>query len=178
MASRKTPPASSWRRWQRRLGVSLAWLAGATDVPEGEGPAASTYAAIEGLNVAASAGGGAVAEDYLTGQRYYFRREWIRNQLDATPGALKMIRISGDSMAPALMDGDTVLIDTSRVTPSPAGIFVLHDGMGLVAKRLELTGGEPPNVRIISDNQQYSTYERSLDETRIIGRVVWFAREL
>jgi phage repressor protein C with HTH and peptisase S24 domain len=47
------------------------------------------------------------------------------------------MHVEGDSMMPTLHDGDIVLVDLARRAPIPPGIFVLHDGMGLVAKRLE-----------------------------------------
>ena len=47
------------------------------------------------------------------------------------------MHVEGDSMVPTLQDGDAVLVDMTRQFPSPPGIFVLDDGMGLVAKRLE-----------------------------------------
>ena len=54
-------------------------------------------------------------------------------------------------MMPTLHDGDIVLV--GRRTPTPPGVFVLYDGMGLVAKRVEhITNSDPPRVRIISDN--------------------------
>jgi phage repressor protein C with HTH and peptisase S24 domain len=72
---------------------------------------------------------------------------------------------------------------TTRVesvnTPTPPGIFVLFDGLGLVAKRLEhVASAEPPLVRIISDNPLYAPYERSAEEITIVGRIRWFAREM
>jgi fused signal recognition particle receptor len=74
---------------------------------------------------------------------------------------------------------DVVLVDTSRRMPTPPGIFVLHDGMGLVAKRLEhIPNSDPPQVRIVSDNLHYSPYERLVDEMNIVGRIRWFAREM
>ena len=66
-----------------------------------------------------------------------------------------------------------------RTAPTPPGIFVLLDELGLVAKRLEhVANSEPPLVRIISDNPIYAPYERSADEVTIIGRIRWFAREI
>ena len=38
-----------------------------------------------------------------------------------------------------LHDGDIVLVDLGRRTPTPPGVFVLYDGMGLLAKRVEHT---------------------------------------
>ena len=82
-------------------------------------------------------------------------------------------------MLPTLEDGDTILLDLSMKRPTPPGIFVLHDGMGLVAKRLEhIPNSDPPKVRILSDNPLYAPYERGADEITIIGRIRWFAREV
>ena len=82
-------------------------------------------------------------------------------------------------MAPTLLGGDAVLVDMTRQLPNPPGIFVLDDGMGLVAKRLEhVPNSDPPAVRVISDNKLYPEYERTAEEIRIIGRIRWFAREI
>jgi phage repressor protein C with HTH and peptisase S24 domain len=51
--------------------------------------------------------------------------------------------------------------------------------MGLVAKRLEhVPMSDPPRVRIISDNHQYSPYECTAEEVNIVGRVRWYGREM
>jgi phage repressor protein C with HTH and peptisase S24 domain len=82
-------------------------------------------------------------------------------------------------MMPTLHDGDIVLVDLGRRAPTPPGIFVLHDGMRLVAKRLEhIPNNDPPRVRIISDNPLYKPYEGGGEEVNIIGRIRWFAREM
>jgi phage repressor protein C with HTH and peptisase S24 domain len=110
---------------------------------------------------------------------YHFCRSWIKNDLKASPSQLRIMHVEGDSMAPTLLDGDTVLVDMGRTAPNPPGIFVLHDGMGLVAKRLEhIPNSDPSAVRVISDNGLYSPYERTAEEINIIGRIRWFAREL
>lgn len=136
------------------------------------------YVTISSVLVEASMGGGSVITFEEQGKPYYFRREWIRNRLGASPSDLRMIFVRGDSMEPSLQAGDMILIDITKKNPSPSGIFVLFDGMGLVAKRLEFISGNVPSIRIISDNPQYSPYILQADELHIIGRVVWFAREL
>lgn len=113
------------------------------------------------------------------GRDYHFRRSWIRQSLGTSPTNLRILNVEGDSMSPTLIEGDTVLVDMARRAPNPPGIFVLHDGMGLVAKRLEhVPNSEPPRVRIISDNPLYAPYEGIADEINIVGRIRWFAREL
>ncbi len=136
------------------------------------------YVIIPRFIVDASAGGGTIVSLEQEGESYYFRKVWIKEHLNASPDDMRMLYVRGDSMEPTLCHNDIILADTTRKSPSPPGIFVLFDGFGLVAKRLEYTSHKPPRIRIISDNPQYSVYERSVDETLIIGRVAWFAREM
>lgn len=137
------------------------------------------YVTISSILVEASMGGGTIVTTEERGKPYYFRREWIRDRLGVSAQDLRMIFVRGDSMEPSLCAGDMILIDITKKSPTPPGIFVLFDGFGLVAKRLEfISNTNPPAIRIISDNTQYSAYERTIDELHIIGRVVWFAREL
>ena len=73
----------------------------------------------------------------------------------------------------------TAHIDVSRDMPSPPGIFVIWDGVGLVAKRIEhVPHSDPPRVVLKSLNPEYDSYERSADEIRIVGRAVWVSRRL
>ena len=137
------------------------------------------YAAVPFVAVEADMGGGTVIDSEEECPPWHFPKMWLRDGLRLRASGLKLIRVRGDSMQPTLESGDVVMIDTSQTMPDPTGIFVLHDGFGLVAKRLErLVTGDVPSVRIISDNTRYSPYERSAEEIRIVGRVVWFARNL
>ena len=88
-----------------------------------------------------------------------------------------MISISGDSMSPVLEHRDLVMIDCSQILPSPPGIFVVDDGVGLVAKRIDPVPNSD-HLRLMSENPQYPNYQRRNDEVHIIGCVVWFARSL
>lgn len=91
----------------------------------------------------------------------------------ADPGGLAVIRVEGDSMEPDYQAGERLLVDTSKVVPTPPGVYVLWDGYGLVLKRMELIPSSlPPVVRLMSINPAYGTYERPLDDVRINGRVI------
>ena len=169
----------------RVLKVDRDWLIHGIGEVQGTSPFVENpdeaFVSIAHASPRPSMGGGAVVEDQSDSieRAYHFRRSWIRHSLKASPSQLRIMHVEGDSMAPTLLDGDTVLVDMTRRTPNPPGIFVLDDGMGLVAKRLEhIPNSDPPAVRVISDNGFYSPYERSAKEIHIIGRIRWFAREI
>jgi phage repressor protein C with HTH and peptisase S24 domain len=129
--------------------------------------------------VKAAAGGGALVESEIEGANWHFPSDWVRTELRARPVDLRVITIDGDSMEPLLMPGDKVLIDTMRRAPTPPGVFVLYDGLGLVAKQVEhVPNTEPPRLAITSANPRYQRYDRTADEVTIVGRVVWFARRM
>jgi phage repressor protein C with HTH and peptisase S24 domain len=89
------------------------------------------------------------------------------------PGAIRIVRVAGDSMEPEYPAGERVAVDTSHRIPSPPGVYVLWDGFGLVLKRVEiLLGSDPPRVRISSINPAYPPYERLLGEVVVNGRVI------
>ena len=147
----------------------------------GSRPTASHVRAIPFIDVTASAGAGSVidaVEDHRV-EQWHFPIEWLRNLGIGQIESLKLLTVNGDSMAPRLLHGDIVMIDTSQRTASPPGIFILHDGLGLVIKQIEpIPNTAPVTLRIFSENTAYSAYDRSIEEVHIIGRVVWFARTI
>lgn len=137
------------------------------------------FSSIPFVNVTVSMGGDAIVGDDANARPWLFPESWLHEGFSSPPGKLRLIQITGDSMEPTLCNGDLVMIDVASTSLSHDGIFVLDDGIGLVAKRLDRVMGEKrPMVRIISDNTQYPAYERRLDEVRIIGKVVWFGRQI
>ena len=171
------PALDTLEKLARVLGCTVADLTGAAptrtpartrDTDLGVGGVAITE-----LDVYASAGGGAVVESEAAIAEWRFPAHWLSGELHTRPDQVHVLTIQGDSMTPTLMPGDKVIVDLSQRAPSPAGIFVVHDGIALVAKRLEfIEGSDPPRVRILSDNEIYKTYERTVDEIRIAGRIV------
>ncbi|MEI4235197.1 XRE family transcriptional regulator [Roseovarius sp. D22-M7] len=164
--------------------VEPEWLLSGKGRVEGDDPISLDYhnefVAIQYATARPSMGGGAIVEgEDHPGRNFHFRRAWVRDRLKASPSMLRVMAVQGDSMMPTLNDGDVILVDMNQRNPVPPGVFVLHDGMGLVAKRLEYVPvSEPPRVRIISDNHQYSPYECTAEEVNIVGRVRWYGREM
>jgi phage repressor protein C with HTH and peptisase S24 domain len=178
------PDLEKLQRVAEVLKVERNWLLHGKGDIQGESPIIEnpdhTFVAVPYVNVRASMGGGQTVDtepDY--GRPYHFQKSWIKYDLKSEPENLRIMHVVGDSMMPTLQDRDIVLVDTSRRSPTPPGIFLLHDGMGLVAKRLEyIPNSDPPRVRIISDNTHYSPYDGLADEINIIGRIRWFARDM
>ena len=89
------------------------------------------------------------------------------------PSMVRIVRVAGDSMEPEYPAGERVAVDTSHRTPSPPGVYVLWDGLGLVLKRVELLmGSNPRRIRLSSINPGYPPYEVPLTEVQINGRVI------
>lgn len=131
------------------------------------------------VNVSASAGHGAVVDYEQEERSWRFPERWVRSELNTTPTELRIITIEGDSMvsepstARDLLPGDKAVVNVGDIRPSPPGVFVVHDGLGLVAKRIEyVADSDPPTIRILSNNPAYPEYQRTLEEARIMGRVV------
>ena len=84
-----------------------------------------------------------------------------------------MISISGDWMAPLVEHNDTVMHDCGQTHPSPPGMFILDDGVGLVAERIEtIPNTTPQMLRISLENLGCCSFQRRIDEVHITGRVV------
>ena len=143
-------------------------------------PSVDGFAAISEIDVRASAGPGAIHEGLEESKEtWLFPDPVVRHEFRARAQDLHIITIDGDSMEPLLSSGDRILIDTSQRVPVPPSIFVIWDGMGIVAKRVEhVPHSEPPRIVIKSINPEYQTYERDAEEVNIIGRVIWAAKRL
>jgi phage repressor protein C with HTH and peptisase S24 domain len=186
--------AELYARAGRKTGASVEWLLyGKGKPPKGvepedmpEPPRQLTFAdagtvTVPELEVQAVAGHGADSNFLITqadvseavvGQ-YSFPASGFRQAFGANASEVILAEVRGDSMMPTLYPGQKVMVHIHDRRPTPPGIFYIWDGMGLVIKRVELIpGSSPPTVRIKSDNPKYETYERTVDEAHINGRVI------
>ena len=125
------------------------------------------------LDVRAAAGDGLVGGGEKIIDEWALPSGMVRQYSTAPANDLRIITVMGDSMEPTLQPGQRVLVDTGDRNPSPPGVFVVWDGLGLVVKRCQvIPHSEPPRVRISSDNAKYDPYERTLSEAYIQGRVI------
>ncbi|QHC36484.1 helix-turn-helix domain-containing protein [Komagataeibacter xylinus] len=131
-------------------------------------------------DISPQAGAGAIVDHTAAGEgeshptldSWRIPRDFIRNYLPDT-GGLAIIRVAGNSMEPEFVAGDRVLVDTGHRIPSPDGVYVLWNGMGVVIKQLMLVpNSRPPRIRIISVNPTYPVDEVDASDLVINGRVV------
>ena len=181
----------------KELCVSADYLLGLTDDPtpaaqrlgaEAQGPinsiaetpagynpsahAASDRRPVEVLEVASAAGVGAEVFDETPVGLLWFRNDWLDSHA-IDPKQCNIISVQGDSMAPALPDGCSILVDRKRGEPHEGRIYVMRTDEGLVVKRL----GKDEKGRwlVISDNPDWPPAPL-LYGTDIIGEVRWLGR--
>ena len=78
-------------------------------------------------------------------------------------------RVAGDSMAPAICDGDLVVLDAGRAEPLDSRVFVVRTGEGVLVKRLRRTDDR---WDLESDNSAYEP-RAVTGQDRILGQVAW-----
>jgi len=94
----------------------------------------------------------------------------------------RRVRVAGDSMVPALRDGDHVLVDEGRRDPLPGAlVWITHPDrpeLAMVKRVLRVEDGGA--LYVVGDNAAASTDSRqlgALDRALLRGTVVWrFAR--
>lgn len=125
------------------------------------------------MDVRGSAGAGAIVDSDRPIAEWKMPSSLVQYATNSSTDQIKIITVIGDSMEPGFRTLDKVMVDINDKVPSPPGIFVVWDGMGLVVKRVEYTPhSDPPTVTIKSDNDKYAPYQRTVDEAHIQGRVL------
>lgn len=137
------------------------------------GPAAARAWRAPRLDVAASAGPGAVVGDELALGAATVPPELARS-LGLEPGCASIIRVRGDSMAPGLADGDELLVDEAKRSPDRrGGVFVLRlDGVLLVKRVRRGKAG----LEVSSDNPDAPPV--GAGQPDVVGQVVWQMRRV
>ena len=112
--------------------------------------------------------------------RWGWPANMIRHEGGAASENLRIIRVRGDSMEPEMREGDRIVVDVSRKTPATGETFVLWDGNGTVAKKVDkvptVEGGGPPRIRLISENPDYPSYAPLAQDVHFLGKVLWVVR--
>ena len=112
--------------------------------------------------------------DPLKPEGWLFPGSFVRDQLHSAPSRLLVIETNGDSMAPTIVSGERVIVDTGHKTPTPDGLYAIRDTFqSIVVKRLQvLRSSRPTRVKIISDNPNHSSEETPLNDLEVVGKVL------
>lgn len=185
----RTPDVEFLRAVAESCGLSLEWLlSGKGEMhPDGYHRPNSTplpmvcsdcdVVMVPKVQARLSAGGGSLEANGDPVGTYAFRSDWIRRKGQAA--SMVLMDVVGDSMAPAIENGDMVLIDQSQQRVIPGAIYAVGIEDGVLVKRLDLT---PGTLILSSINPSYSPIEVPLrgdlaDAVRVIGRIIWWCRE-
>ena len=145
--------------------------------PEEVGGKSDNLKLVPKLAVGASAGAGALADGEALAGKVGFDEQWLR-KLGVEPRNVSLIRVDGDSMQPALNDGDDIMVDKgAALKPLRDGIHVIRiDGVLMVKRLAPAPGGR---LSVLSDNPAYPSWpDRDPAEVQVVGRVVWVGRRL
>lgn len=124
------------------------------------------------------AGTGSLETDDNVVGMYAFRADWILKK--GNTKRMVLMDVTGDSMAPAIMHGDIVLIDQSKTDIYGHGYYAVGIDDVIFLKEVLI---EPGIMIFRSINKDYDDIriDRNAEEAenvRIIGRILWVAREL
>ncbi|MDA8406621.1 MAG: hypothetical protein M0T73_07175 [Deltaproteobacteria bacterium] len=137
------------------------------------------YAYIRKAKSRLSADGSIETAEGFDPGRFGFLRSWLNQKATAVnDDTLFLIDVEGDSMLDNFISGDMVLVDRGRNELRNEGVFAIGEGDWIDIKRLRR---QDDTIHIISDNKNRSLYPiRIVPEelVRIIGRVIWVAREV
>ncbi|MDD2467734.1 MAG: S24 family peptidase [Desulfobulbus sp.] len=148
--------------------------AGRISIPRWQNPDPEMFDYVPLAEAQLSAGGGCfVLSEEMEGY-YAFRKNWL-SRVASSAKNLVLMRVQGDSMHPTIQDGDTVMIDTGRVSIKEGMLYALRFNSTIMVKRLAFrTGGR---IQIISDNrQEYDPFEADVKDLHLIGEIIFFCR--
>jgi transcriptional regulator with XRE-family HTH domain len=112
--------------------------------------------------------------DRIKSEAWVFPSNFVREQLHASAKELLVVEAQGDAMAPTIMSGERVIVDTGDKTATTDGLYAIRDSSeNVVVRRLQLLrAARPPRVKIISDNPKHAVEEAALDEIQIVGKAL------
>ena len=112
--------------------------------------------------------------DRVKSEGWIFPPSFVNNQLSTSTKQLVIVEAEGDSMAPTIMSGEKVIVDTGHKTPSPDGLYAIRDSFDkVIVRRLQLLrAAQPSRIKLISDNPKHATEEVPLIDVEVVGKAL------
>jgi len=145
-------------------------------IPKHANPDPEEFDYVPMAEVQLSAGNGAFVLSENTEGYYAFRKEWLARTLTSPKNAV-LVHVTGNSMAPTIIEDDVVMLDTGRRHVYDGKVYALRMDNTVMVKRLALRPAD--RILIMSDNkEEYEPYEADRKDIQVLGQIVWFARTL
>lgn len=115
--------------------------------------------------------GAAIMDEQPEPMMRSFSRSWLRQITKSPPDHLYWALGKGNSMEPAISDGDILLIDRTDVTPSFGDLYwaIAFGQIGMIKRLRPMPDG---SVKILSDNTSVPPETAVDGELHVFGRVV------
>ncbi|WP_291328318.1 S24 family peptidase [Desulfovibrio sp. UCD-KL4C] len=126
-----------------------------------------------------SGGGGSLQTDDTVEDTYAFRLDWLTKK--GNPDCMKLMAVTGESMAPRIEDGDHILVDESQKDLYEGRIYVVRIDQEIVVKRI---AKEPGKILLMSDNPEAQPKKIEIDLKDLslswepVGRVLYVSKDL
>lgn len=135
------------------------------------------YVRVRRMDLDVSAGNGLGPAEDGPKEAVLLPRDWLVSRRLA-PDMCVLVRVRGDSMAPAIPDGAFLLVNGAERHSYQPGVYALTYRGEAFAKRLTVlsraANGQPAAILLVSDNPAYTPVTIAgpdLAELRIAGRV-------
>lgn len=158
-----------------RLGAEIEALALSEVTPDSD-----EFAQVRRVDVAVSAGHGALVMEEFSKSALTFRRSFLQ-EVGVTPSSAVIVSVKGRSMEPTIRDGAVLLVSTSAKTVINGEIYAFRQDGQLFVKRLHRQADG--TLLAVSDNPDREAYpdmqivDRNQD-FEIIGRALWMGATL
>ncbi len=108
-----------------------------------------------------------------SGDSWVIPAHLFEGRTKSPPEKIKIFAVQEDAMIPEIYQGEQVLVDLSDKKPSPAGVFVVSDGLGYIIRQCEyVPHSDPPEIKLSARNSKYDSYVTLLEKAEIIGRAI------
>lgn len=180
--AQSVPDTSNIVALSRVLGVRAEWLEYGVGEPTDGGEVKSMVTKsdsdvfrVEVLDLTVSAGPGSyMLSDHIDVlYAIEFTNSHARDLFgNRSPEEVKVMTVTGDSMAPALASGDRLFVDISIRHFTTDGIYSFVFGKTFYVKRLQMQG---LRLAVLSDNPAYETWyieEKNQDQLYVMGKAL------
>lgn len=105
-------------------------------------------------------------------------RSFVHQELRSSLADLFVMRMIGESMQPTIQEHDYIIVSKHVARPFAGRVYLIRIDDALLCKRIH----EKPDrkLQIMSDNDRYDDFliDREDQSFKILGRVVWFGRNI